>query len=232
VKLIIDVNIPFGAAIMLIYTWRRLTPAAVWTAVALAVFMNIAIPNCNMIAPPNLPLVSQLDHSPALTIKDADGHGVYFDAVVHADPNDQTSPLVGTGRFNLESYILSKFGLHPEALSTTGRDTARYFFDGIFPFVVLILVSYLTKGTEKSRVDLFYGKMKTPVAGSPELDRAAMEETRKNPGRFDHLRLLPRTHWEFLKWDRVDAVGFISCLATSGAIIALFVLLLRIAAAG
>jgi hypothetical protein len=74
--------------------------------------------------------------------------------------------------------------------------------------------------------------MKTPVAASQELDLAAMEETRKNPARFDHLKLLPGTSWEFLKWDKVDAIGFISCLATSGAIIGLFVLLLKLAAAG
>jgi len=157
---------------------------------------------------------------------------VYFDAVVHTDPTDQTSPLVGTGRFNLECYILRQFGLQPTILNRSGRDTARYFFDGIFPFVVLILVSYLTKGTDKERVDLFYGKMKTPVAGNPALDIAAMEETRKNPGRFDHLKMLPGTQWEFLKWDKVDTIGFISCLATSGAIIGLFVLLLKLAAAG
>ena len=232
VKLIIDVNIPFGAAIMLIYTWRRLTPAAVWTAVALAVFMNLAVPNFNMMAPPTFPLVSQLVHAPSLMTKDAAGDGVYFDAVVHTDPTDQTSPLVGTGRFNLECYILRQFGLQPTILNRSGRDTARYFFDGIFPFVVLILVSYLTKGTDKERVDLFYGKMKTPVAGNPALDIAAMEETRKNPGRFDHLKMLPGTQWEFLKWDKVDTIGFISCLATSGAIIGLFVLLLKLAAAG
>jgi len=232
VKLIIDVNIPFGAAVMLIYTWRRLTPAAVWTAVALAVFVNLAVPNINMIAPPTFPIVSQIVHAPSLMVKDASGNGVYFDAVVHEDPSDQTSALVGTGRFNLECYMLSKFGLQPDQLSKTGRDTARYFFDGIFPFVVLILVSYLTKGTDKERVDLFYGKMKTPVAGNPALDLAAMEETRENPSRFDHLKLLPGTSWEFLKWDKVDTIGFICCLATSGAIIGLFVLLLNLAAAG
>lgn len=232
IKLIIDVNIPFGAAIMLIYCWRRLTPAAVWIAVALSVVINIIVPNCNMIAPANFPLVSNLDHAPSLLGADASGHGVFFDAVVHTDPNDQTSALVGTGRFNFECFILSKFGLQPATLSATGRDAARYFFDGIFPFVVLVLVSYFTQGTDRARVDLFYGKMKTPIAGNAELDLAAMEETRKNPGRFDHLKLLPGTQWEFLKWDRVDAIGFISCLATSGAIIGLFVLLLHIAAAG
>ena len=232
IKLIIDVNIPFGAAVMLIYTWRRLTPTAVWTAVALCVTLNIIIPNCHMLTPANFPLVLAVDHAPALLVKDATGHGVYFDAVVHSDPNDQSSALMGTGRFNFECLMLSYAGLHPEQLSTTGRDTARYFFDGIFPFVVLILVSYLTKGTEPARVSLFYGKMKTPVAPSHEADLAAMEETRRNPGRFDHLKLLPGTHWEFLKWDKVDAIGFISCLGVSGAIIGLFVLLLKIAAAG
>jgi len=232
VKLIIDVNIPFGAAIMLTYTWRRLTPTAVWTAVALCVALNIIVPNCNMITPANFPLVTTLDHAPSLLVKDSAGHAVFFDAVVHTDPNDQTSPLVGTGRFNLECFILNKFGLQLTEYSSTDRDAARYFFDGIFPFFVLILVSYLTKPSEKDRADLFYGKMKTPVAASHELDLAAMEETRKYPGRFDHLKLLPGTSWEFLKWDKVDAIGFISCLATSGAIIGLFVLLLKLAAAG
>ena len=67
-------------------------------------------------------------------------------------------------------------------------------------------------------MDQFYGKMKTPVGATPELEEAGMEETRRNPGRFDHLKLFPRSSWEFCKWDRVDTIGFLSCLAVSWAV--------------
>jgi len=72
--------------------------------------------------------------------------------------------------------------------------------------------------------------MKTPVGATPELEVAAMEETRRNPGRFDHTKLFPRSNWEWTKWDRVDTVGFIACLGVSGTIIALFWYLLRLTA--
>ncbi|HVU37190.1 MAG TPA: hypothetical protein VHC95_02550, partial [Opitutales bacterium] len=52
---------------------------------------------------------------------------------------------------------------------------------------------------------------------------------RRNPGRFDHLKLLPGTNWEFLKWDRTDAVGFLICCAVSGAVVWLFIFLLGLA---
>jgi len=76
----------------------------------------------------------------------------------------------------------------------------------------------------------FYGKMKTPVADTPELDALDMEETRRNPTRFDHTKLLPRSNWEFCKWTRIDTVGFLICSALSGAIVLLFLGLLRWAA--
>jgi hypothetical protein len=76
----------------------------------------------------------------------------------------------------------------------------------------------------------FYGKMKTPVGATPELEAAAMAETRRDPSRFDHTKLLPATHWEFCKWDKVDTVGFLICSVLSGAIVLLFVFLLNLAA--
>jgi hypothetical protein len=56
-----------------------------------------------------------------------------------------------------------------------------------------------------------------------------MAETRRNPRRFDHNKLFPRSSWEFTKWDRVDTIGFVACCAVSGAIFGLFALLLRAA---
>ena len=77
----------------------------------------------------------------------------------------------------------------------------------------------------------FYGKMKTPVGDTPELEAAAMEATRQNPTRFEHTKLFgANSWWEFWKWDRVDGIGFLACSALSGAIVFLFIGLLRWAA--
>jgi hypothetical protein len=95
---------------------------------------------------------------------------------------------------------------------------------------VLIVVSYLTRPPSVERISIFYGKMKTPIGETPELDAEAMHETLRNPGRFDHTKLLgARSSWEFTKWNREDTVGFLGCCGVSGAIVGLFIFLLRLA---
>jgi hypothetical protein len=157
---------------------------------------------------------------------------VYFKQVIRLDADDPTSALVGRGRFNFECYALSWIGINPAKLTPSGRETAQFLFDGFFPFVVLIVVSLFTRPPERERLDQFYGKMKTPIGATPELEAEAMEQTRRDPHRFDHTKLLSaKSSWEFAKWDRVDTLGFLGCCATSAAIIGIFLLLLRWAAA-
>ncbi|MEO7598875.1 MAG: hypothetical protein ABIV50_08080, partial [Opitutus sp.] len=124
----------------------------------------------------------------------------------------------------------SKVGVDVASMSSSQRLTAQFFFDGIFPFAVLMVVSLLTRPTDPARVAQFYGKMKTPVGATPELEAEGMEETHRNPTRFDYTKLLPRSNWEFCKWDREDTVGFLACSALSGAIVGIFVAFLRWAA--
>jgi hypothetical protein len=166
------------------------------------------------------------------TVPDAAGRPVpvYFKEVVRVVPDDPTSALEGRGRFNFECFALSWCGLDPVKLTPSGRETAQFLFDGFFPFLVLIAVSWLTRPPERARIDQFYGRMKTPVGATPELEAAAIAETQRHPGRFDHTKLLGAdSAWEFAKWDRVDAIGFAGCCAMSGAIVGLFVLVLRLA---
>ena len=227
VKLILTVNVPFGASVILIFFWRRLTAPAVWCAVLLSAFITLIVPL-------TADYFEGVRQNPALTAT-ADFRGravpIYWKEIVRIDPANPASGVEGDGRFNVECWLLDRAGLIDAAkLTPTGRETAQFYFDGLFPFAVLILVSLFTPRTEASRVDQFYGKMKTPVGATPELEEAGMEETRRNPGRFDHLKLFPRSSWEFCKWDRVDTIGFLSCLAVSWAVVGVFVLLLKLAA--
>ncbi|QYM77732.1 hypothetical protein K0B96_10385 [Horticoccus luteus] len=229
VQLLLTVNVPFGAAVMLIYFWRRLTAPAVWTAVIVSALLNIIFPS--WIAPH----VDAIARNPALTLQVGEPgrtSAVYFDSVARVDPEVQTGALIGLKRFHFELYVLDHLGLKVRALTPSGRNAARFIYDGLFPFVVLILVSLVTRAPERARTDQFFGKMKTPVGATPEAEAAAMAATRDRPHRFDDTKLFgSASQWEFTRWDKVDAIGFIACLAVSGGILVCFWMLLRAAAA-
>lgn len=177
-KLILTINLPFGATLMLAFFWRRLTRAAVWSCIIL------------------------------------------MGALLLIEPFGLR--IAGTENFNAGAWILASAGVHVSQFGPGGMLAAQFFFDAIFPFVVLIGVSLLTRPPSQRSVALFFGKMKTPVGANRELDAAAMEETRLNPGRFDNMKLFSKSNWEFTKWDRVDVGGFAACCGISSAIIGAF----------
>jgi len=225
VTIVLTVNIPFGAAVLLTFWWRRVTAPAVWCCVVLSTLATLVIPW-------TVSHVPAIASHPALTVMSTTpGTGVYFSKVVHADPNDLASPLVAadlrTNPFNFAAWLAGRAGVDVGAMTPTQRFTLRFFFDGLFPFAVLIAVSLLTRPTDPKLVAEFYGKMKTPVGDTPELEAAGMAETLRNPARFDQTKLLPASNWEFCRWDRVDTVGFIICCALSAAIVGIFLGLLK-----
>ncbi|MDF9833185.1 SSS family solute:Na+ symporter [Ereboglobus sp. PH5-5] len=231
VKLVITVNVPFGVLIMVMFFWRRVTLPAAWTAIIVAIALNVAFP----IVAPWIPAMTN-NQSLAISSIEKDGKPapVYWEVVTRVDKDNPNSPLKGSGRFDMENFMATKLGIVDSAtMSARNRENLRYYVDAALPFIVLILMSLLTRNRNPGQVDFFYGKMKTPVGDTPELEAQAIEETRRNPRRFDHTKLFGKnSSWEFGKWDRQDAVGFVACCAASGAIIALFWGLLKLASGG
>jgi SSS family solute:Na+ symporter len=226
-QLMLTINVPFGAAVFLMFFWRRLTLPAVWLAVVLSTLVNI-------VGPLVLARAEAVQLHPSLTVRAADVSGhlqpVYFESVARVNPADPTSALEGRTRFHTELYLLSLAGVPVEKLSPSHRLAVRFFFDGLLPFALLIGVSLFTRPPPAASLDQFFGKMKTPVAADPTADAAVMAETIRDPRRFDHQKLFPASSWEFTKWNRVDTLGFLTCLGISGGIILLFWALLRLAA--
>lgn len=224
-QLLITFNVPFGAAVLLMFIWRRLTASAVWTAVLLSSIVNI-------IAPLAAPHISFIREHPALVQRVDDTAGrpcpIYFESVTRHDPANLASPLEGGGRFHLELWLLNASGLDVAALQPGTRLAARFFFDGLFPFVWLIGVSLVTRPPTGRVVDRFFAKMKTPVGATPELEAEAMAATLRDPTRFDYLKLFRHSSLELTRWDRVDTIGFFVCCVVSAAVIALFWLVLRV----
>ncbi|HBF34850.1 TPA: transporter [Candidatus Sumerlaeota bacterium] len=251
---IITLNAFFGAAVVLIFYWRRLAAGAIMVGLIIWVLLI-------GVAPYAVLGVKSLRQSPTLTAQtreqvieapsgakqeDVDAGlakkvgetitksqvispaSIFFENVALSDPKNPQSPKEGVGRFNAEVFTLHLIGVPVEKLTKAGLVTARWTFDGVFPFVMLIFISYLFPKTEKSRVDVFHAKMKTQVRRDPREDEIEVALSLAQPGRFDHLKLFPRSNWEFTKWKLEDYIGFSVCWGIVLVIMSLLWLVLTI----
>jgi solute:Na+ symporter, SSS family len=219
----IVILVVWGAPILFIFTWRKVTESAVRIQMVATLVFIVGLPWIVMASP-------TLRQSPALTVmtrgnpaERVDPVSVYFEGgVARINPADPSSPREGLGRFNDEIYLLSLMGVDVRGFSPAGLSTARYLVDSFFPLLLLVAFSYVTKPTEPARVGRFYARMKTPVLPEPEEDARAIQASYEDPARFDHTKLFPGTDCELTKWDKVDILGFLGCCASVGLILLFF----------
>ncbi len=255
VKALPSLNIIFGAPVLLLLFWKRLTLKAVYVEVIVCSILLAALPQW-------LPTYKSVKYSPWLTAQTqqqtvarsrpasqedvdrglADKVGrkikktalvpptsVYFDSVVRIDPEDPSSPLEGIGRLHTELILACWLGFDLPSMSPSALLTLRYLIASILPFLLLIPVSWLTcdKGLEET-IARFYAKMKTPVDPDPKKDAEELAKSYADPSRFDHTKLLPCSNWEFCKWTRTDMLGFLVSVGITLGILFLFWGLIRL----
>ncbi len=139
---------------------------------------------------------------------------------------DESGDQYGSGLLSLELVFYHSLGFKLQNNSYSLNETIRVLTRTIIPFLIIILISFLYKHTsdESYVLDRFYVKMKTPVKEDREEDIKEMERSYKDPYRFDHLLLFPKTQWQFTRWDRTDSWGFIfSVLMVIGILLFLYV---------
>jgi solute:Na+ symporter, SSS family len=250
----ITLNTVFGAAVFLIFFWRRLTSSSIMIAVPIWVLVIGLLPWL-------LPSIESVRQSPSLlahtqervvhVVAGADqadvdagravlvgetinkervlpGKAVYFDKVVRAQSANADSPEEGIGRFRIEVYLLEKVGLPVKSLNPSGIITARWLFDGIVPFILLILFSLLTKRAPDKLTNAFYARMGTPVAVTSEEDKLAVARNIAEPERLEATKLFPNTNWQFRKWNRMDTLGFLACWAFVALVVAVLWVVLNL----
>jgi Na+/proline symporter len=198
-KFMIVLLLVWGVPITLLFIWRRVTQVAVLVQVIATLIFIAVIPS----------VVSSI---PAF----------FEEGVVRVDPKDPNSPRTGKGLFRTEVYLLKLVGFDVAGFTPAQLLTTRYLVDAMLPISLLIIVSLLTRPTDPQRVARFYVRMKTPVAKTLEQDAIEVERSYASPGRFDHVKLFPRSNWEFTKWDKTDAFGFICCCALVGVVLLVF----------
>jgi len=257
IKALPSLNIIFGAPVLLLLFWKRLTVKAVYAQVIVCSILFGILPHV-------LPLFGAVRHSGWLTRQTVETTiersaaaseedvrlgrandvgqritkhlivppmAVYFDTVARSNPMDPASPLVGNGRLNTELIIARAVGLDLRNATPSALLTYRYLVVSILPFAILIPVSLVTKnkGLEQT-IARFYVKMKTPVDPDAERDAAELEKSYADTSRFDHCKLFPRSNWEFCKWTKTDTVGFFASAVVTALIILLFWALIRLIA--
>ena len=115
----------------------------------------------------------------------------------------------GSGMLSLELVLLDKLGFDLQQNPYALNETVRILIRTLTPFVILIVISLLTRRDDKTMLDRFYVKMKTQVQTDPQEDDQQMKRSYANPGRFDDRKLLTNSDWEFEKWDKTDTIGFV-----------------------
>jgi solute:Na+ symporter, SSS family len=151
--------------------------------------------------------------------------------VARSNPEDANSSMVGLGRLKTELVVGGMIGLDLKNMKPSTLMTLRYLIASLLPFIILIPVSLITrdKGLEQN-IAHFYVKMKTKVIADRELDKAELQKSYDNPTRFDHLKLFPKSNWEFCKWDKDDTWGVLGSSALTIGILAAFWLLIKMIA--
>jgi hypothetical protein len=136
--------------------------------------------------------------------------------------------LEGRGRFNLDFLAYQAVGINLTDRDNAMLETLRLPPRLIAPFIVMILLSFVTPRNNKAALDRYYVKMKTPVSPDADKDREELAASYADPSRFDHKKLLPGTDLEMQKPTWADALGFVACFGVCFAFIALAVWLASI----
>jgi SSS family solute:Na+ symporter len=253
-KYFISMPAVFGAAIWLGFTWRRLTKWAVIIQVFICFTLYAVIPNLfqtldSMRRNPRFLLETRprtiVITTGALAEDVAEGRaehigqkirkrhvteptGVFFDKVVRSDPADPTSPKVGQGRFHAEIWLLSWFEIDFTRCSKAQLVATRFFVDALLPFVLLFVLSMVTRPVAKHDLNRFFAKMHTPVQPTPEDEQRALAQAIEQPELQEGKKLRPGSSWEILKPGWIDLIGFGGSWALVGVVIVLLCLLVTI----
>lgn len=145
---------------------------------------------------------------------------VFWDGGIRVDDQGR---LYGEGFFKPELYLLQAMGLDLTRFAPARVEMISLLFRLLFPFIAIFLVGSLTRPMDAAQLDAFYAKQRTPVDPDAAKDRQAIEETIKDPRRFDQEKLFPGSNWEFSRLPSYDIKGLLAGTAGGLILIALII---------
>jgi SSS family solute:Na+ symporter len=253
-KYFISLPAIFGAAIWLGFMWRRLTKSAVVIQVFICFAIYAVVPNLfqslewartfpaflaetrpQVLTITTKALREDVEAGRASAVGEAitkthvnPPAGIYFEKVALTDPKNPDSPRIGIGRFQAEIYALSRLGVDFSGFSAAQLNAVRFGFDALFPFVLLFLLSAVTRPIPKRDLDRFFAKIHTPVQPTREDEEKALRHAVEHYDEIEKRKLRPGSSWEFMKPVRTDVLGFFGSWFLVGVIIFLLWLMVSI----
>lgn len=131
---------------------------------------------------------------------------IFWSQDLRTDDDGQT---YGKGMLFLELILLDKLGVDLATNPYPLNETIRFLIRMLWPFLILIVVSKLTRPVDKERLDRFYVKMRTPVVGDRENDDKEMAISLANPSRYEERKLWAGSSWEIYRFNKVDCTGIV-----------------------
>jgi SSS family solute:Na+ symporter len=253
-KYFISLPAIFGAAIWLGFLWRRVTRTAVIAQVFVCFAIYAFVPNvfqslewartrpgflletrARTVTIATQALREDVEAGRAGRVGEAirkehasPPEGIFYEKVARRDPADPDSPRVGIGRFHAELWVLSWFGADFSGFSKAQLSAVRFGFDALFPFVLLFLLSAVTRPVPKADLDRFFARVHTPVQPTPEEEERALRRAVERYEEIEGRKLRPGSNWEIMKPKLVDILGFAGCWLLVGVIILLLWLMVNI----
>ena len=108
---------------------------------------------------------------------------------------------------NLDFVAYSALGLDLSKASKATLETLRLPSRVLLPFLVLVILSFLTRRDEKAPLDRYFAKMNTPVDPDPEADRLKLDAAYTDGVSVN--RVFPHGDLEFVWPGRKDVIGFV-----------------------
>ena len=250
-KYALSVGAIVGPAFWMAYFWRKVNTRAVAAQMIISLLITVVAANL-------VPALSSLNSDPALTLQTneriveyqtratprdveaglASSVGVEITTSKRIEPQpiffssletnaDGTSR--GGGTFRMNVWLLEKIGFDFRTWSRASIETAGFLFDAIFPFILLIAISLITRPNSEPVLRDFYARINTPSVADPEEDARRVQKKIDNPELVEQNKMFPGTSIEFWKPTKFDMLGFAACVAFVLLIIGLYMILSSIA---
>ncbi len=143
-----------------------------------------------------------------------------------------TVALRGFGNFRLDFLLYHLLGVKLGNVSEATLSTLELVPKIILPFVVMILISLITKRNHEITLMRYYAKMKTPVTPDRTRDERHLVAAYSDPAAMERKKLFPGSSLEFQKPTLTDIIGLLVCFAICYGIVAAAMLVASLGQSG
>ncbi len=225
----------FAPSFWLGMVWRRASARGAWCSIGVGAMVFVLLPailpstfsslryNEDLLVETPARVFERSTSESSAEQQQIPGKSVYWSDGIGFD---KEGVLRGKGMFNLELWLISRFGFdlskNSYAINETLRNCARI----LLPFGVLLSISFFGRNRLSNGMERFFAKMRVPVVVDREEDRHLLELAYESANSNQQIKLFPESEWEFKRWNKEDAWGFVvSCLAVVCILASLLVIL-------